>query len=143
MATILDRYSHYADLEPQELGSFLDEFNNDSQVFGRGPQCPAIMLGGLLSASVCILTGDLDAIDLYERVTITILNGIMRIGGFDSSERAAMKNARECFLAVRYWILQSQMKPQAGRSTPASQPRKPAGPSAFASDHELSRMEMR
>ncbi len=50
MATILNRYSHYADLEPQELGSFLDEFNNDCDVFGGGPECPAIMLGGLLNA---------------------------------------------------------------------------------------------
>ncbi len=86
---------------------------------------------------VWILTGDLEAIDLYERVTITILNGIMGIGGLDSSElRCAMKNARKYFQAVRDWILQSQTTPQAGRSTPASQPRKPAGASAFAIEED-------
>src|SRR5271166_644834 len=142
MATSLDRYSHYADLEPQELGSFLDEFNSDSQVFGGGPECPAPMLGVLLSAGVCILTGDLNAIHIYEHATITILDRIMRIGGLDSSERAAMNNAREYFRAVRDWILHSQVNPQAGRSTQASQPGKPPGASAFAIEEDADILEL-
>ena len=84
MATTLDRYSHYSDLEPEELGSFLDEFNKDSQVFGgAGPDCPSAWLGAFLSSAVCILTGDLDAIDRYERITIllTILDGIIALVG--------------------------------------------------------------
>ena len=137
MATTLDRDTHYADLEPQELGNFLDKFNNDSQVFGGGPECPAIMLGGLLSVGVCILTGDLNAFEYYEHVNITILYGIMRIGGMDSSERAAAKNAVS--LCEQGGILDSsldQMKPLARRSTPASQPRKPTGASAFAIEED-------
>lgn len=136
LAKSVDRYSHYADLEPQELAGFLDEFNKDSDVFGGGPECPSAMLGGFLSAVVCILTGDLDAIDRYEHVTITILDGIMRIGGMDTGERAALKSTREYFQALRNWILHNQTNQQAGSVTSVSKPRKQMGDSAFAIEED-------
>jgi tetratricopeptide (TPR) repeat protein len=136
MAKSIDRYAHYADLETQELGTFLDEFNKDSQLFGGGPDCPAPMLGGLLSAVVCILTGDMNVIDRYEHVTITILDGIMRIGGMDKNERAALKNAREYFQAIRNWILLNQTGAQAVAAKQPAKPRKASGESAFAIEED-------
>ena len=81
----VDRYTEYVGLEREELKDFLNVFNSDSEVFGGSTKGPSVLFGGSLSAIACILTDSFDAIDSYEHINISILDGIMRIGGMDTN----------------------------------------------------------
>jgi stage V sporulation protein K len=125
-AKIFDHYAHYADLPLEEVGQFLDDFNQDNGWFGGGPESDAPLIGATLSSIASVIEGDTGPLDAYEDIVENVILGIVAVDGINKAEGQLLKRAREFHRVMRDFV-EVNLK--------TSQPTKPAfhGKSSFGS----------
>src|SRR5262249_11798999 len=84
-AKVFDHYAHDADLSAEEMGQFLDDFNQDDGWFGGGPESEAPMIGATLSSIVSIIEGEAGAIEAYELIVENVMLGLVGVDGINKA----------------------------------------------------------